>query len=200
MTISDRIRVQSVRVLSDSHYTLRTTTFQWRRANGEWQTQHRETYDRGNGAVLLPYNLAQRTVILVRQFRYPAFVSGYDDLLIEAAAGLLDNETPEIRIRAEAEEETGYRLGEIRKIFQAFMSPGAVTEKLHFFVAEYEPAMRVGSGGGIASEGEEIEVLELPIDQALAMIGDGRIVDAKTIMLLQYAALNIFRQATKTTS
>jgi nudix-type nucleoside diphosphatase (YffH/AdpP family) len=193
MTISDRIRVQSVRVLSDSHYTLRTTTFQWRRANGEWQTQHRETYDRGNGAALLPYNLAQRTVILVRQFRYPAFVSGYDDLLIEAAAGLLDNETPEIRIRAEAEEETGYRLGEIRKIFEAFMSPGAVTEKLHFFVAEYEPAMRVGSGGGIASEGEEIEVLELPIDQALAMIGDGRIADAKTIMLLQYAALNIFR-------
>ena len=193
MTISDRIRVQSVRVLSDSHYTLRTTTFQWRRANGEWQTQHRETYDRGTGAALLPYNLAQRTVILVRQFRYPAFVSGYDDLLIEAAAGLLDNETPEIRIRAEAEEETGYRLGEIRKIFEAFMSPGAVTEKLHFFVAEYEPAMRVGSGGGIASEGEEIEVLELPIDQALAMIGDGRIADAKTIMLLQYAALNIFR-------
>ena len=193
MTISDRIRVQSVRVLSDSHYTLRTTTFQWRRANGEWQTQHRETYDRGNGAALLPYNLAQRTVILVRQFRYPAFVSGYDDLLIEAAAGLLDNETPEIRIRAEAEEETGYRLGEIRKIFEAFMSPGAVTEKLHFFVAEYEPAMRVGSGGGIASEGEEIEVLELPIDQALAMIGNGRIADAKTIMLLQYAALNIFR-------
>jgi nudix-type nucleoside diphosphatase (YffH/AdpP family) len=193
MTISDRIRVQSVRVLSDSHYTLRTTTFQWRRANGEWQTQHRETYDRGNGATLLPYHLAQRTVVLVRQFRYPAFVSGYDDLLIEAAAGLLDNETPEIRIRAEAEEETGYRLGEIRKIFEAFMSPGAVTEKLHFFVAEYEPAMRVGSGGGIASEGEEIEVLELPIDQALAMIGDGRIADAKTIMLLQYAALNIFR-------
>jgi nudix-type nucleoside diphosphatase (YffH/AdpP family) len=193
MTISDRIRVQSVRVLSDSHYTLRTTTFQWRRANGEWQTQHRETYDRGNGATLLPYHLAQRTVVLVRQFRYPAFVSGYDDLLIEAAAGLLDNETPEIRIRAEAEEETGYRLGEIRKIFEAFMSPGAVTEKLHFFVAEYEPAMRVGSGGGIASEGEEIEVLELPIDQALAMIGDGRIADAKTIMLLQYAAMNIFR-------
>ncbi len=193
MTISDRVRVQSVRVLSDSHYTLRTTTFQWRRANGEWQTQHRETYDRGNGAALLPYNLAQRTVVLVRQFRYPAFVSGYDDLLIEAAAGLLDNETPEIRIRAEAEEETGYRPGEIRKIFEAFMSPGAVTEKLHFFVAEYEPAMRVGSGGGIASEGEEIEVLELPIDQALAMIGDGRIADAKTIMLLQYAALNIFR-------
>jgi nudix-type nucleoside diphosphatase (YffH/AdpP family) len=120
----------------------------------------------------LPYNLAQGTVVLVRQFRYPAYVNGYDDLLIEAAAGVLDNASPEVRIRAEAEEETGYRLGEIRKIFEAFMSPGAVTEKLHFFVAEYEPAMRVGSGGGIA---------------------DDRIVDAKTIMLLQYAALNIFR-------
>jgi nudix-type nucleoside diphosphatase (YffH/AdpP family) len=193
MTISDRIRVQDVRVLSDSHYVLKTTTLQWRRANGEWQTQSRETYDRGNGAALLPYNLAQRTVVLVRQFRYPAYVGGYDDLMIEAAAGLLDDETPEIRIRAEAEEETGYRLGDIRKVFEAFMSPGAVTEKLHFFVAEYTPSMRVGSGGGLAEEGEDIEVLELPIDAALAMIADGRIVDAKTIMLLQYAALHIFR-------
>jgi nudix-type nucleoside diphosphatase (YffH/AdpP family) len=193
MTVSDRIRVHNVRLLSDNHYTLKTTTFEWRRANGEWQTQHRETYDRGNGATLLPYNLARRTVVLVRQFRYPAYVNGCDDLLIEAAAGLLDNETPEIRIRAEVEEETGYRLGAVRKVFEAFMSPGAVTEKLHFFVAEYESEMRVGSGGGLASEGEDIEVLELPIDQALTMIGDGRIADAKTIMLLQYAALNIFR-------
>ena len=193
MTVSDRIRVQNVRLLSDNHYTLKTTTFAWRRANGKWQTQARETYNRGNGATLLPYNLAQRTVVLVRQFRYPAYVNDYDDLLIEAAAGLLDNESPEIRIRAEAEEETGYRLGDIRKIFEAFVSPGSITEKLHFFVAEYEPHMRVGSGGGIAGEGEEIEVLELPIDQALAMIADGRIADAKTIMLLQYAALNIFR-------
>jgi nudix-type nucleoside diphosphatase (YffH/AdpP family) len=192
MTVSDRIRVQNVRVLSDNHYTLKTTTFAWRRANGEWQTQHRETYDRGNGATLLPYNLAQRTVVLVRQFRYPAYVNGYDRLLIETAAGLLDNASPEVRIRAEVEEETGYRLGEIRKVFEAFMSPGAVTEKLHFFVAEYEAAMRIGRGGGIAAEGEDIEVLELPLQQALAMIADGRIADAKTIMLLQYAALNIF--------
>jgi nudix-type nucleoside diphosphatase (YffH/AdpP family) len=193
MTVSDRLRVHSVRVLSDEHYTLKTTTFEWRRGNGEWQTQHRETYDRGNGATLLPYNLAQRTVVLVRQFRYPAYVNGYDDLLIEAAAGQLDNASPEVRIRAEAEEETGYRIGEIRKVFEAFMSPGSVTEKLHFFVAEYAPEMRISSGGGIAAEGEDIEVLELPIDQALAMISDGRIADAKTIMLLQYAALNIFR-------
>jgi nudix-type nucleoside diphosphatase (YffH/AdpP family) len=193
MTISDRIRVQNVRLLSDNYATLNDITFEWRRANGEWQTQTRETFDRGNAATLLPYNLAQRSVVLVRQFRYPAYVNGYDDLLIEAAAGMLDNETPEVRIRAEVEEETGYRLADVRKIFEAFMSPGAVTEKIHFFVAEYESKMRVGSGGGLASEGEDIEVLELPIDQALAMIGDGRIADAKTIMLLQYAALNFFR-------
>ena len=193
MTVSDRIRIKDVRVLSHDHYVLKTTTFAWRRANGEWQTQHRETYDRGNGATLLPYNLVRRTVVLVRQFRYPAYVNGYDDLLIETPAGLLDSESPEVRIRAEAEEETGYRLGEIRKVLEAFMSPGAVTEKLHFFVAQYEPSMRVGSGGGNPDEGEDIEVLELSFDEAMAMIGDCRIQDAKTIMLLQYAAWNIFR-------
>jgi nudix-type nucleoside diphosphatase (YffH/AdpP family) len=193
MTISDRIRIQSIRVLSDNHYILKTSTFQWRRANGEWQTQHRETYDRGNGATLLPYNRAQRSVVLVRQFRYPAYVNGHDDLMIEAVAGLLDDASPEQRIRTEAEEESGYRLGKIEKIFEAFMSPGSVTEKLHFFIAEYEPAMRISHGGGNPDEGEDIEVLEVPIDEALAMISDGRIVDAKTIMLLQYAALRIFR-------
>jgi len=192
VTVADRIRVKDERVLSDNHYLLKTTTFEWRRASGEWQTQRRETYDRGNAATLLPYNRARRTVVLVRQFRYPAYVNGYDGLLVEAAAGLLENATPEVRIRAEAEEETGYRLGEVKKIFEAFMSPGSVTEKLHFFVAEYEAKMRVSSGGGLADEGEDIEVLELAFDDALAMIKDGRIVDAKTIMLLQYAALNIF--------
>ena len=192
MTISNRIRVKNVRLLSDNHYTLRTTTLEWRRADGEWQTQHRETYDRGNGAALLPYNLARRTVMLVKQFRYPAYVNGCDDLLIEAAAGLLDNESPENRIRAEAEEEIGYRLRDIRKIFEAYMSPGSVTEKLHFFVGEYQPDMKIGSGGGNADEGEDIEVLELKIDEALAMIADGRIMDAKTIMLLQWARLNVF--------
>jgi nudix-type nucleoside diphosphatase (YffH/AdpP family) len=192
MTISDRIRVRDTRLLSDNRYTLKTTTLEWRRSDGVWQTQHRETYDRGNGATILPYHLASRRVVLVRQFRFPAYLNGYDDLLIEAAAGQLDNETPEVRIRAEAEEEIGYRLGAIRKIFEAFMSPGSVTEKLHFFVAEYEPSMRISDGGGLASEGEDIEVLELSIDQALAMIADGRIQDAKTIILLQYAALYIF--------
>src|SRR5246127_518846 len=129
MSISDRIRVKNVRLLSDNHYTLKTTTFEWRRNNGAWQTQHRETYDRGNGATLLPYNLERRTVVLVRQFRYPAFVNGYDNLMIEAIAGLLDDEEPEARIRAEAEEESGYRLHDVREIFEAFMSPGSVTEK-----------------------------------------------------------------------
>src|ERR1700745_526260 len=124
MTVSDRIRIQNVRLLSDHHYVLKTTTFEWRRADGEWQTQHRETYDRGNAATLLPYNLAQRTVVLVRQFRYPAFVNGYDDLLIEAAAGLLDNASPEVRIRAEAEEETGYRLPHTPKGFSRSLWPG----------------------------------------------------------------------------
>lgn len=193
MTISDRIRVKNVRLLSDDHHVLKATTYEWRRSNGEWQSLERETYDRGNAAALLLYNLAQRSVLLVRQFRYAAYVNGYDGLLIEAVAGVLDDETPETRIRAEAEEETGYRLGEIKKVFEAFMSPGSVTEKLHFFVAEYQPDMRSGNGGGIASEGEDIEVLELPFDQAMTMIGDGRIADAKTIMLLQYAAMNIFR-------
>ncbi|WGS00814.1 GDP-mannose pyrophosphatase [Bradyrhizobium sp. ISRA443] len=193
MSISDRVRVKEVRVLSKARYLLTSATFDYRRANGEWQTQVREVYDRGNGAVLLPYNLKTRTVVLVRQFRYPAFANGYDDLLIEAAAGMLDDAAPELRIRAEAEEEIGYRLAHVRKVFEAFMTPGAVTEKLHFFVAEYDAAMRAGDGGGLADEGEDIEVLELSIDEALAMISDGRIVDAKTIMLLQYAALHLFR-------
>jgi nudix-type nucleoside diphosphatase (YffH/AdpP family) len=192
MTISDRVRVKNVSVLSDRHYRLNEVEFDYRRGNGEWQAQKREVFDRGHAAALLPYNLASRTVVLTRQFRLPAYLAGHDDLMIEAAAGMLDDETPETRIRAEAEEEIGYRLGDVRKVFEAFMSPGSVTEKLHFFVAEYEATMRVGNGGGLAEEGEDIEVLELPADSALAMMSDGRIADAKTIMLLQYAALNIF--------
>jgi nudix-type nucleoside diphosphatase (YffH/AdpP family) len=193
MSISDRIRVKDVRLLSDNWYTLKATTFEWRRRDGTWQTQQRETYDRGNAAVILPYNPERRTVVLVKQFRYPAYVNGYDELMIEAVAGLLDDESPENRIRAEAEEEAGYRLRDVRKIFESFMSPGSVTEKLHFFVAEYEPDMKIGDGGGLRDEGEDIEVIEPTIDEALAMIADGRIMDGKTIMLLQYAALNIFR-------
>lgn len=189
---SERVRVRDVTLLSDNWYTLKTTRFDWQRRDGRWQTQQRETYDRGNGAVLLAYDLARRTVLLVRQFRYPAFVNGHDGLLIEAAAGLLDDAAPEARIRAEAEEELGYRLGEVRKVFEAFMSPGSVTEKLHFFVAPYDAGMRIGDGGGLAEEGEDIEVLELPFDEALAMAADGCIADAKTILLLYHAQLHLF--------
>ena len=134
-----------------------------------------------------------RTVLLVRQFRLPAYLNGYDDLLIDAAAGLLDDAQPEVRIRAEVEEELGYRLGAVRKVFEAFMSPGSVTEILHFFVAEYDASMRIGDGGGHPDEGEDIEVLEPTVDEARAMIADGRIRDAKTIMLLQHLALTVFR-------
>ncbi|PZQ66422.1 MAG: GDP-mannose pyrophosphatase [Variovorax paradoxus] len=190
--VNERVRVREVTLLSDNWYTLKTTRFDWRRRDGQWQEQHRETYDRGNGAALLPYDLARRTVLLVRQFRYPAFVNGHDDLLIEVAAGLLDDEAPEVRIRGEAEEELGYRLGAVRKVFEAFMSPGSVTEKLHFFVAPYNAGMRIGDGGGLAEEGEDIEVLEVDIDEALAMVADGRIVDAKTILLLYHAQLHLF--------
>src|ERR1700748_832724 len=165
MSISDRIRIKDDRVLSDGHIKLKAVTFDWRRSDGKWQTQRREIVDRGNGATLLLYNLARRTVMLVKQFRYPAYVTGCDDLLIEAAAGLLDNEAPEKRIRAEAEEEIGYRLRDIRKIFEAYMTPGAVTEKLHFFVGEYDPSMRVSAGGGLAVAGEDIDLLEVGIDE-----------------------------------
>src|SRR5258708_20738298 len=154
MTVADRIRIKDVRVLSKNHYVLKAATFEWRRSNGEWQALHREVYDRGNAATLLPYNPAQGTVVLVRQFRYPACVNGFDDLLIEAVAGLLDNEAPEMRIRAEAEEETGYRLGEIKKRFEAFISPRSVTEKMHFFFPHYSAAMRVGNGGRVSPHGE----------------------------------------------
>jgi nudix-type nucleoside diphosphatase (YffH/AdpP family) len=192
MSVANRIRIKATRLLSDNWYILRTTTYDWLRASGEWQTQHRESYDRGNGVTLLLYNTERRTVVLTRQFRYPAYANGHDDLMIETAAGLLDEASPAARIRAEVEEETGYRLTDVRKVFEAFMSPGAVTERLHFFVGEYRDDMKVGNGGGLHAEGEDIEVIELPFDEALAMAEDGRIVDAKTIMLLQYAALHIF--------
>jgi len=192
MTTRERVRLVEERLLSDNWYVLKTTTFDFLRSDGSWQRQHRETYDRGNGAALLLYDLRRATVVLVRQFRFPAFVNGHDGMLIEAPAGLLDSATPEQRIRAEVEEETGFRIGAVRRIFEAFMSPGSVTEKLHFFVAEYDDAARVGSGGGVPAEGEDIEVLELPFATAMTMIENAQIVDGKTIMLLQWAALHLF--------
>jgi nudix-type nucleoside diphosphatase (YffH/AdpP family) len=192
MTIAHRIRIEKVKLLSDDWYVLKKTTFAFQRRDGTWQTQNRETYDRGNGATILLYDLSRRTVILTRQFRFPAFVNGHDDLLIETAAGLLDDATPEERIRIETEEETGIRVRDVRKVFEAFMSPGSVMEKLHFFIGCYTPDDRVTAGGGNEAEGEEIEILEIPFEQALAMIGQGQIIDAKTIMLLQHAALYLF--------
>ncbi|MFC5581467.1 NUDIX domain-containing protein [Rhodanobacter terrae] len=189
---AERVRVIESRVLSDDWYLLKKTVFEFRRADGSWQRQQRETYERGNGATLLLYQPNSRRVVLTRQFRFPAFVNGHDGMLVEAPAGLLDQATPEARIRAEVEEETGYRVGEVRKVFEAFMSPGSVTEKLFFFVAEYDAASKVSAGGGIEAEGEDIEVLELSFEEALAMVRRGDIVDGKTIMLLQYAAMHLF--------
>lgn len=185
----DRIRIVDTTVLSDNWYVLKKVTFDYQRRDGTWQRQSRETYDRGNGATILLHDPATGNVVLTRQFRMPAFVNGHDGMLIETAAGLLDNASPEARIRAEVEEETGYRVRNLRKVFEAFMSPGSVTEKLYFYLGEYDASLRTGEGGGIAAEGEDLDVLELPLGEALAMIERGEIVDGKTIMLLQYAAL-----------
>lgn len=191
MSIAPRIRVEEVKVLSDDWFILKKTTFAFLRSDGTWQRQSRETYDRGNGATILLYDPRRRTVVLTRQLRYPAFVNGHDDLLIEAPAGLLDAAEPEVRIRAEVEEETGFQVREVWQVFDAFMSPGSVTERLHFFVGEYAPGDRKSAGGGNAAEGEDIAVLEVDLDEALAMIDAGTIRDGKTIMLLQYAALKL---------
>ena len=185
----DPIRVREIHVLSDAHYVLRRAVFDYRRRDGSWQTLSRESYDRGNGAAILPYDPARGTVLLVRQFRYPAYANGHRAPLIEAIAGLLDEHDPRTAIRHEAEEEAGVRIRDPVRVCEAFMSPGAVTERLTLFVAEYGAADRTGDGGGLHAEGEDIEVLEPAFAEALAMIGDGRIVDAKTIMLLQHVRL-----------
>jgi nudix-type nucleoside diphosphatase (YffH/AdpP family) len=186
---SPPVRVRDTRILANDWSVLRRTTFDYRRRDGSWQTLTRETYDRGNGAVILPYDAMRKTVLLTRQFRYPAYVNGHPAPLIEAVAGLLDDRSPEEAIRHEAEEEAGCRISAPQRVFEAFMSPGSVTERLVFFVAEYRAGDRVGRGGGIAAEGEDIEVLELPFAEAMAMIQRGEIVDGKTIMLLQYVGL-----------
>ena len=187
---NDRVHVVEQRVLSDDWFVLKKTSFDYLHSNGQWQRLHRETYDRGDGATLLLFNRERGTVVLTRQFRFPAFANGLPDgMLVEACAGLLDDEAPQAAIRREVQEETGFRIHMPRKVFEAFMSPGSVTERLHFFVAEYEAKDRVDEGGGDASEGEDIEVLELTLDKALLMIRSGEIQDGKTIMLLQHAAL-----------
>jgi len=185
-----RVRITSTELLSDNWYILRKHTFDFLRRDGQWQTLTREVYDRGNGATILLYNTEKKTVVLTRQFRLPAFVNEHDGMLIETCAGLLDRDDAETCIRKETEEETGYRIENVRKVFEAFMSPGSVTERLYFFVGEYFGKDKVGEGGGVESDGEEIEVLEMTLDEALARVDRGEIMDGKTIMLLQYAQLH----------
>jgi nudix-type nucleoside diphosphatase (YffH/AdpP family) len=190
LTGNPAVTVERVEVTSDGWHVLRRTTIGYRRRDGRVQTLHRETYDRGNGATILLYDPARGTVLLTRQFRYPAYVNGHPDgMLIETAAGLLDEDAPEVAIRREASEELGVTVRNPRHVFDLYLSPGSVTERVHFYVAEYTPADRVAAGGGVAEEGEEIEVIEVAGAEALAMIADGRIVDGKTVILLQWAAL-----------
>jgi nudix-type nucleoside diphosphatase (YffH/AdpP family) len=189
LTRNPRVRVTDVEVLSSAWYVLRRTTFDYQHRDGRWTTEQRETYDRGNGATVLLYDPAGETVLLTRQFRYPVYVNDHPDgMFLEAAAGLLDADDAETAIRREAQEETGVRIGELEHVFDVYTSPGSVTERLHCYAAPYHTADR-GEGGGIAAEGEDIEVVELPFADALKMIETGEIADAKTIMLLQWAAL-----------
>ena len=189
--MNDRVRLISTQVLSNDWYVLKKNVFEYQRRDGSWQRQSRETYDRGNGATILLYNRERKTVILTRQFRFPAFVNGIaDGMLIEACAGLLDQDDAATCIRRETEEETGYRITEVRKVLEAYMSPGSVTERIYFFVGEYQPKDKVSAGGGEATEGEDIETLEITLDQAMEMVETGQICDGKTILLLMHAKLH----------
>ncbi|HBS53365.1 MAG TPA: GDP-mannose pyrophosphatase [Flavobacterium sp.] len=186
------ITIQKTELLSDNWYILNKVSFDYKMEDQDSETQVREVYDRGNGAVILLYNSTNKTVVLTRQFRLPTYLNGNTSgMIIEACAGLLDTENPEECIIRETEEETGYRLSSVKKVFQSYMSPGSVTEILHFFIGEYQPNMKVSDGGGLAEEHENIEVLEYPFQEAYQMIASGEIIDAKTIMLLQYAKINL---------
>jgi GDP-mannose pyrophosphatase NudK len=188
--MNEKIKVLDTEILSNNWYTLKKITYQFQKSNGEWQKQKREAYDRGNGATILLYNKEQKTVILTRQFRLPTYINGNETgMLIEACAGLLDKDNPEDAIRRETEEETGYKVSHLEKIFEAYMSPGSVTELIYFFIAEYSSAMKMNEGGGIEHEQEDIEVLEISLVSAVEMIENGDIKDGKTIMLLQYIKL-----------
>lgn len=189
--MNKKINVVKEEILSDNWYTLRKFTFDYQRADGSWERQSREAYDRGNGATILLFNKEKQTVILTRQFRLPTYTNGNDTgMLIEACAGLLDKDNAEDCIKRETEEETGYKIKSIQKIFEAYMSPGSVTEILYFFTAEYAEDMKVSDGGGCDTEQENIEVMEIPFAEAVKMITAGEIKDAKTMLLIQYAQLN----------
>jgi nudix-type nucleoside diphosphatase (YffH/AdpP family) len=186
--MNPKIQITKTELLSDNWYLLNKVTYEFTPLNGEPEIQRREVYDRGNGAAILLYNKEKQTVILTRQFRLPTFLNGNETgMMIEVCAGLLDEKNPEDCIKRETEEETGYRIQDVKKVFEAYMSPGAVTEILYFFTAEYQPEMKVSEGGGLASEHEYIEVMELNFNQAMEMVYNGEIKDAKTIMLLLHA-------------
>lgn len=186
-----KIEIKSEEILSQKHYLYKKVKFDYTKEDGTIQTQHREIFDRGNGATILLYNKEKKSVVLIRQFRLPTYLNeNKSGMLIEACAGMLEEEHPEETIKREVEEETGYTVNSVKKIFQAYMSPGAVTEIIYFFVAEYSDKMKTGEGGGLETEHENIEVLEFPFEKAYSMIASGEIVDAKTIMLLQYAKIN----------
>lgn len=187
----NNIKILKTEILSDNWYTLNKITYEYLKKDGSIETQSREAYDRGNGATILLYNTEKKTVILTEQFRMPTYINGNSSgMLIEACAGLLDQDNPEDCIRRETEEETGYKVSDVKKVFEAYMSPGSVTEILYFFIAAYTKEMKVNDGGGLDHEQENIEVLELPIEKAMEMIKTGEIKDGKTIMLLQYIKLN----------
>jgi len=191
---NEHIRLREQRTLSDDWYTLRKITFDFQRKNGTWETQSREAYDRGNGATVLLHNPATDHVVLTRQFRLPTYVNGNPTgLLIEACAGLLDDEHPDDAIRREVQEETGYQLAAVERVLEAYMSPGSVTERLFFYLAEYSAATERQAGGGV--EEEEIEVLEMPLAEALRLVTTGEIQDGKTIILLQHLRLRQLAQA-----
>ncbi len=188
---NDNVKIQQTEILSKNWYTLKKVTYDYLKKDGQWQSQSREAYDRGNGAAILLYNKETQTVILTRQFRMPTYINGNETgMMIEVCAGLLDEHDAEECIRRETEEETGYKIKDVRKIFEAYMSPGSVTEKLYFFIAEYSKEMKITEGGGLEHEQEDIDVLELPFEKAYQMIDTGEICDAKTIMLLLYAKVH----------
>jgi nudix-type nucleoside diphosphatase (YffH/AdpP family) len=185
------IEIKDIEVLSQNWATLRKITYQYKKKDNTWETQTRESYDRGNGAAILLYNKDNKTIILTRQFRMPTFLNGNENgMMIEVCAGVLDQQNAEDCIRKEIEEETGYSIKDVHKIFEVYMSPGSVTEIVYFFVGEYSQDMKSSDGGGLADEQENIEVLEMLFDKAYEMIASGEIKDAKTIMLLQYAKIN----------
>ncbi len=188
--MNERIKNERIEVLSKNWYVLNKVTYDFQKSNGTWQSQTREAYDRGNGAAILLYDPSRKTVVLTKQFRMPTYLNGNSSgMMIEACAGLLDADNPEDCIRRETEEETGYKITEVKKVFESYMSPGSVTEKLYLFVGAYSPDMKIDDGGGLEQEQEDIEVLELPFSKALAMMQSGEICDSKTIMLLQYAQI-----------